>query len=62
MDKKFIVWNFIRELRELCLKHGVYIDCHSDFVSLLKDSQSDEVLCVLYGDCEPDLEEEEIKK
>lgn len=59
MDMRTRVEKFIEDLDDVFRKHKFTIDCHAEFVSVLKDTTNckDEFVCCLYGDCEPDYDE-----
>jgi hypothetical protein len=41
---------FLDDLRKLYDRHGLVIDSHVEFVSLLRDQQTNDVIAILYGD------------
>lgn len=49
---------FLRELHILFDKFQMEIDCHQDFVSLLRDKKTNKILCTLYERCSPEFEDE----
>ena len=49
---------FFEELEGLFRKYNLVIDCHADFISLLKDTKNNnKVICHLYDECSPDYME-----
>lgn len=58
MNREEQVSSFIRDLKVLFEKYSMYIDCHGEFVSFLKDSKTQRVIALLWEGCSPEIVED----